>query len=58
MSATSINSAQQAWFVVHMAMMFANDGRISRAEAEDLMNAWFDRCEHGRRRMFPDTELA
>ena len=55
---TNAISDQCAWFIVTMAMCVANAGAIPRAEAEHLMDKYFDRCEQERRRMFPETEEA
>jgi hypothetical protein len=48
-------SSQAAWLIVFSAMGMEHVGRMSRAEAERLMDEYFDICEQARRRMFPET---
>jgi hypothetical protein len=42
-----------------MAMVLANDDLgVTRLEAEGLLDSFFDRIEHERRKVFPETERA
>jgi len=57
MSTKNINSAQ-AWWIVCMAMNLANCGGMTRKEAQQLLDEWFDRCEGERERKFPEAGKA
>lgn len=51
-------SSECAWFIVWMMMHSANAGRLTRKEAELMLDIYFDRFEPDLRRAFPDEARA
>ena len=49
-------SQQAAWLIVFSSMGLANLGRMTRKDAEELLDAYFARIDEAAGRMFPETE--
>jgi len=48
-------SQQAAWLIVFSSMGLANLGRMTRSDAEELLDAYFRRVDETGRRLFPET---
>ena len=48
-------SPQAAWLVVFSAMGLAHVGRMSRKDAEELLDSYFARIDEVARTKFPET---
>jgi len=52
----TISNQQQAWLFVVLAMEFENIGCLSRKDAEEIVDSYFERVDDAAERMFPETE--
>jgi len=48
-------SQQAAWLIVFSAIGLQNVGRMTRKDAEELLDAYFARIDEAGARMFPET---
>ena len=51
-------SNEHAWLIVFSAMGLAGVGRMTRADAEWLLDSYFDRIDDVAGQMFPETKGA